>query len=353
MKKRKLSIEYVRKSFEKDGYVLLSQEYDYHTRLYYVCPKGHRHSTLWGNWQRGCRCPYCNGQNKPIIADIKYEFEQEGFILLTELYINNRAKLKYVCPKGHRHSISYTAWKRGQRCAYCQGNAKLDLEFIRSEFIKEGYVLISKKYINTHSKLEYVCPKGHVGAIEWSNWQQGKRCLGCSGNLKKTVQFISDVMKDEGYSLLSTEYINAHSKLYVECPKGHRYYVIWNNWRNGKRCPSCTSAVSKWEAEVKDYIRGLDVSFLSNDQSILMNRLTGKNLELDIWFPQLNKAIECNGNYWHSVGKVIERDKIKLTLCKEKNIDLLILNDMEWEKNKSACRSKIEKFIMIKGGVVR
>lgn len=350
MKKRKLSIEYVRKSFEKDGYVLLSEEYDYHTRLYYVCPKGHKHSTLWGNWQKGHRCPYCDGQNKPIITDIKNEFEQEGFILLTELYINNRAKLKYICPKGHRHSISYGAWQQGQRCPHCRTD---DEDTIKKSFIDAGYILIENQNINSANKLKYICPNGHEHSVTWGNWKQGRKCPYCSGVVKKTINDVKSIMKDEGYSLLSTEYINAHSKLYVECPKGHRYYVIWNNWRNGKRCPSCTSAVSKWEAEVKDYIKDLDISFLSNDQSILMNRATGKNLELDIWFPQLNKAIECNGDYWHSIEKVIERDKIKLTLCKEKNIDLLILNDMEWEKNKSACRSKIEKFIMIKGGVVK
>ena len=78
-----------------------------------------------------------------------------------------------------------SAWQRGQRCPYCQGVAKLDLEFIRSEFIKEGYILLSKEYIGTHSKLDYICPKGHIGTIQWTNWSQGKRCFTLFWKFKK------------------------------------------------------------------------------------------------------------------------------------------------------------------------
>jgi hypothetical protein len=348
---RKLTIGHIRESFEKVKYILLSEIYEKGVKLKYICPNGHKHSILWGNWQQGNRCPVCAGQGKPDIADIRNEFEQEGFELLTKVYINSRAKLEYICPNGHRHSISYVAWKRGQRCAICAGIKKLTIEFIKSEFEKEGWICTSTEYINSHSKLNYICPNGHHGSIVWSNWQQGKRCPQCSGNVKKTIEFIRTILAKEGYTVLSTEYINAHSKLLVECPKGHRYYVTWNNWRNGKRCPSCTSSVSKWELEVKEYIKGLGVSFVPNSQDILTNKITGKNLELDIWFPDLNKAIECNGLYWHSKTKVVERDRIKSVLCKEKNIDLLILEDEDWIDNRSFCKDKIENFITTKGVV--
>lgn len=344
----RLSIEYIKEDFEKDEYMLLSDTYDKNVKLEYICPNGHRHSMLWSNWQQGCRCPSCAGQSKPVIVDIKNEFKQERFTLLSNEYINNRVKLKYICPNGHRHSISYFAWQRGQRCPYCQGNAKLKIKYIKSLFEEEDYILLTKVYKGCKQKLKYICPKGHRGAIRWSNWRQGKRCLQCSGNVKKTIDLIKNVVAEEKYTILSTKYINAHSKLYVECPKGHRYYVTWNNWRNGRRCSSCTSAVSKWESEVKKYVESLNVVFLSNSQEVLVNEFTGKKMELDLWFPQLNRAIECNGIYWHSAEKAVKRDEIKSALCKKKNIDLLILKDLEWEKNKSMCKDKIEEFITVK-----
>jgi hypothetical protein len=339
-------IKYIKKSFEKEGYKLLSTEYvNNHSKLDYICSKGHRHTTAWNKWQQGGRCPYCSGNVKVTIEFIRSEFEKEGYILLTKVYKNNKQKLDYICPEGHEHSIRWDNWGQGKRCQVCARNIQLTLCFIKKELEKEGYKLLTTEYKNNLQKLECICPVGHECSIRWGTWQQGNRCLKCSGNDKKTIKFISDVMKKEGYTLLSTEYQNAHSRLYVECPKGHRYYVMWNNWQQGKRCPSCPSKVSKWELEVKEYIKDLNIPFLSNDRSELTNQFTKKPMELDIWFPQINRAIECNGVYWHGTKKAIERDKIKLMLCK----DLLILNDIEWGKDKLSCKHKIRNFITTKG----
>ena len=40
-------------------------------------------------------------------------------ILLTNKYINNKQKLNYICPKGHRHSINWNSWRCGHRCPIC------------------------------------------------------------------------------------------------------------------------------------------------------------------------------------------------------------------------------------------
>ena len=348
---KRLTIEFIRSEFEKEGYTLLSNTYKYSVKLEYICLKEHKHSIFWNNWYKGYRCPYCAGQGKPTIEFIKEQFEKEGYRLLTVIYTNNHTKLEYICPEGHRHSVGWSSWQIGQRCPYCNGNAKLNIEFIRAEFKKEGYQLLTTVYEGGHQKLDYICPKGHEGTTRWGNWQQGKRCLKCSGNFKKTIQWVLNVMQNEGYTLLSTVYKNAHSKLYVKCPKGHCYYTTWHNWATGRRCPICPSKVSKWELEVKKYIKSLDVSFLSNSRDILINPFTGRNMELDLWFPELNKAIECNGVYWHSIKKASKRDKVKLMLCKQKDIDLLVLDDVKWAEDKSSCKHKIRNFITTKEAI--
>ena len=40
-----------------------------------------------------------------------------------------------------------------------------------------------------------------------------------------------------------------------------------------------------------------------------MNPNTDKHLELDIWIPTLNKAIEFNGEYWHNNNYSKYKDK--------------------------------------------
>ena len=54
-------------------------------------------------------------------------------------------------------------------------------------------------------------------------------------------QDVKNYIENFGYTLISQEYINAHTKMIVECPEGHRYEVNYNNFKTGKRCKECSS----------------------------------------------------------------------------------------------------------------
>lgn len=122
---------------------------------------------------------------------IKAEFAKRGYVLLTSNYVNCDQRLEYTCPKGHRHRINWSNWKKGHGCPYCAGQGKPDINQIRSFFESEGYRLISDSYVNDDSKLWYICPHGHVHAMRWGNFRHGKRCPQCSriqSNLKVSGQ---------------------------------------------------------------------------------------------------------------------------------------------------------------------
>lgn len=177
---KRLTYEFVKNQFEKEGYKLLSKEYiNAHTKLRYKCPKGHECSINWGNWKNKKRCPYCARNVKLDMEFIRFEFEKEGYELLTTEYVNAHQKLECICPKGHKHNITWNKWQAGHRCPYCAGKVKKTIEFIRSEFEKEGYQLLSIEYISAHQKLYYICPHGHQHSVSWTSWQQGHRCLMC------------------------------------------------------------------------------------------------------------------------------------------------------------------------------
>jgi hypothetical protein len=57
----------------------------------------------------------------------------------------------------------------------------------------------------------------------------------------------------------------------------------------------------------------------------LRNWKTGRNLELDIFLPELNLAFEIQGQHHFDDLKQIERDAIKLSLACENGVDLLYL----------------------------
>ena len=239
---KKLSYGFIKNQFEKSGNILLTTEYiNNRQKLEYICSNGHEHSITWGHFKDGHGCLDCAGLSRPDIEYIKSSFEIEGCVFLTEKYVNNKQKLEYICPKGHRHSIRWADWCRGSRCPYCAGLAKLTIGFVRSDFEKKGYQLLSKEYVNAHTKLDYICPKGHKHSIIWANWQSGQRCPYCVGNVKYTIEFIRSKFEEEGYKLLTKEYKNRSQKFKYICPEGHRHSISWGHWQRGQRCFTCKS----------------------------------------------------------------------------------------------------------------
>jgi len=340
--RKRLTYEFVKEQFEKKGYELLSEDYvSAHLKLKYKCPKGHIHNICWGNWQQGQRCPYCTNVGRPTINFIRSEFEKEEYELLSTEYINAHTKLKYGCPKWHEHSTTWNNWKNGYRCPYCYEECKPTIEFIRSDFAKEGYQLLTKEYINNKQKLDYICPNGRRCSIVWNSWKCGSRCS-CCDRRKIPIKYIEDQFKKEGWILESTKYVNARQKLDCICPNGHKHSIRWHSWQSGNRCPYCAIIASKGEIEVREFVKSLNIEILANDRNQIFNPETGNGFELDIFMPKFNKAIEYNGEYWHGDRT---RDLFKQQLCGLKEIDLLIVWENEWKTQNNACKNRIKEFV--------
>ena len=71
---------------------------------------------------------------------------------------------------------------------------KKTIEEIEQAFNERNYILLSKEYINAHHKLEYICPKGHKGTISWNRFQSGLRCPIC--NSSKGEETIIKLLKE-------------------------------------------------------------------------------------------------------------------------------------------------------------
>lgn len=115
---------------------------------------------------------------------VKEQIEKVGYTLISTEYIDARSKLNVCCDKGHNYFVTYSSFKSGHRCLKCShiknGEEKrLSYEYVKSEFEKFGYTLLSKEYVTAHSKLECICDKGHTNFIKYNNFKNGKRCMAC------------------------------------------------------------------------------------------------------------------------------------------------------------------------------
>ena len=113
----------------------------------------------------------------------------------------------------------------------------LTIENINDEINKENYSCV--EYNLKSKKFTYICSLGHRGSTRLDHWRRGVRCSTCSGNKKLTFEQVKYKIESDGYTLLSTEYINSESYLFVRCPEGHEYEVKYNNWVTGYRCAKC------------------------------------------------------------------------------------------------------------------
>lgn len=126
--------------------------------------------------------------------------------------------------------------------------------------------------------------------------------------------------------------------------------IFESNLEDGKipRCPECYPiliSTSKFEQEVIEFCKQYYPNLIENDREILAD-----NKELDIFIPEINLAIECNGLYWHSdlQGKDENYHLFKTLKCQEKNIQLIHIFEDEWYNKQDI----IESILLAKMGKI-
>ena len=106
------------------------------------------------------------------------------------------------------------------------------------------------------------------------------------------------------------------------------------------RCLNCYPILigfSKMEKEVAEFCKIYYPNLIENDRTIL------NPLELDIYIPEINLAIEFNGLYWHSElnGKDKTYHLNKYLDCKNKGIKLVQIFEDEWVNKEKIVKSML------------
>lgn len=217
-------------------------------------------------------------------------------------------------------------------------NQKYTIEEVRQIFTERGYELLSTKYKDNKTYLDYRCPEGHLGKITFNCFSSGKGCRKCSfikqaDRLRKPFDEVKKAFTDRGYELLSTEYINCDTHLEYRCPKGHLGKITLHDFSSGKGCAKCSQSRSeKLTREIFERI--MSVEFPTIRPDFLKNPKTGYNLELDGYNENLKLAFEYNGEqhykfkkYFHDTEDAFkiqrEHDEFKYKKCVELGITII------------------------------
>ena len=130
------------------------------------------------------------------------------------------------------------------------------------------------------------------------------------------------------------------SKFKFQCKKCNTIFESY--WDNGhaKCCPHCNlnGGTSKKEKEIFNFVSSV-VSCKNNDRKMI------QPLELDIYIPEKNIAIEFDGLYWHSDESNPDKHIYKTELCEKQNIHLIHIFENEWDYKQDIVKSRLKNIL--------
>jgi len=212
------------------------------------------------------------------------------------------------------------------------------------EIHQDRYDYSLVEYINNRIKVKIICPIHGVFEQTPHKHLNGQNCPKCSrisGNTKQKntiLEFIytSKQIHQNKYDYSLVEYINNKTKIKIICPKHDIFEQRPDCHIQGQGCPKCACMMSKGETELQEWLKGY-IHIKTNDRQII------KPLELDIVIPEHKIGIEYNGLYWHSEQQ--GKDKLyhlnKYNLCKDQGYRLITVWENEWLLKKDIVKSII------------
>jgi hypothetical protein len=259
-------------------------------------------------------------------------------------YYNNRIKVKIICPIHGEFEQRPDSHLMGKGCPNCSKSKKSDIfEFIEKSKIKHNdkydYSLV--EYKGSKNKVKIICPIHGEFEQQPVEHISGRGCRGCSNDRFKQsldeFKYKSNLVHNDRYDYSLSEYINSTTLINIVCPEHGIFKQSPNNHISKKyNCPKCSLKYDKTEGELKDFIKSLELKFEENTRKII------PPLELDIYIPSHNIAIEFDGLYWHSeLYKDNNYHLNKTNICEEKDIRLIHIFEDEWLYKQDIVKSRL------------
>ena len=316
-----------------------------------ICPEHGEFSILSKEHLAGNGCAKCAGKNRTtedvikIFKEVhgnKYDYSLVDFKL-------NTLRVKIICPKHGLFEQLFDVHSKGHGCQLCGGFFK----YTKDEWINKANITHNNKYnyslvdyINNKSEVKIICPE-HGEFYQISGLHlSGCGCPKCKGTKKrKTLEnFINEanLIHNNKYDYSVSEYDSARLKVKIICPEHGVFEQQADSHLRGCGCPKCSFLYTKKEQEIKDFLKTLNVNIIENDKSIL------NGLELDIFLPDHNIAIEFDGLYWHNeIYKTSNFHLNKTELALKKGITLIHIFEDEWDFKQDIVKSRIKNFLKL------
>ena len=319
-----------------------------HTKVECECQCGHRWFPLAMDIARGAGCPKCGlisrvaKRTKPHEQFVEEVRNINPDITVVGTYKNSTTKIEFRCKEGHKWITTPNNVLSGSICLTCANiQSSLRQRKSQEQFVEEVRnlhpdITVVGEYVNSNTKIEFMCSKGHIWKTAPCNILSGCSCPICKGgkiSAKKTKsheQFVNELFQINPNILVLGEYKSAFTKIKTKCNKcEHEWESMPCNLLAGCGCPKC--ATSKGEKLIEEYLKQHDIIF--ETQKRFKDCVDQRPLPFDFYLPEYNVLIEYQGAQHYMATRrmgdeegLIYRQKhdcIKREYCRTKKINLL------------------------------
>jgi len=268
-------------------------------------------------------------------------------ILLSSEYKGNEEPIELLCGcKQNTFITTFSKFRhRNKRqCNKCSNTEKWNIDTAK-KWVEENSnaKLLSDTFINNHRKLKFLCGECNENVFETSlshfihsGTRQCFKCGHKKGGEKLSTPFekVKEYIKKHGCELISKTYVNSNNLLEIRCGLCNEIFETTYDIFKGKKikiCPSCNRRVSAGENIFKKLLKENKINFKTQHS---YKDCRYKNLlKFDFLLTDLNILVEIDGEqhrrsieYFGGIKafKLNQvKDEIKNTYCAENNIPLI------------------------------
>lgn len=241
----------------------------------------------------------------------------------------------------------------GRGCRLCSYEVKSKSNSMGTDaFIRRAKLVHGEKY--DYSRVEYKNSslKVVIGCPEHGFFEQiakshidGFGCKQCAyGNRLKTHGMSTDdfiiiakLEHGDKYDYRKVSYSGCRDTVTINCREHGEFDQQAYVHLSGHGCPSCANSSSRGENEVFELIKRYCPDARQRVRDVI------PPMELDIYIPDLNLAIEYNGEFWHSVDKRGKGYHLnKRHACESAGVRLISICETDWKTK----RERVERIII-------
>ncbi|PES34754.1 hypothetical protein CN497_19275 [Priestia megaterium] len=324
-----------------------------HKKVWWHCEKGHEwQAVIRERHKNGKRCPICVNQKVHLdncLATINPTLAQEwhptknGTLTPYDVVAGFTKKVWWQCEEGHEWQARVNNRNRGNGCPICK-NMQVDLgnnlassnPALAQEWhpTKNRTLTPANVVAGSGKKVWWQCNKEHEWESRVVNRHQGLGCPYCSNRYVTPQNSLATRFPEiaaewhpiKNGTLTPADVVaGSDKKVWWQCKRKHEWQASPNT-RKKSGCPHCSFGTGTSFPEQIIYLTLKDVFPYTK------NRYKIEGVEIDIYIPEINVAIEYDGAYYHENRK--EKDEQKNKFMLERNIPLIRIQEKSLKSTK-------------------